>query len=165
MSYQVIARKFRPGTFDEVIGQEAIVKTLKNALKSEKLAHAYLFCGLRGTGKTTLARLLAKIMNCQKPSESMNPCLECSSCRDFQSSQPMDFIEIDGASHRGIDDIKHIVDTLAYSSVNKFKIILIDEVHMLTKEAFNAPAPRSAFQKPSSAMMSSQRVGPFEPAA
>ncbi len=138
MSYQVIARKFRPGTFDEVIGQEAIVKTLKNALKSEKLAHAYLFCGLRGTGKTTLARLLAKIMNCQKPSESMNPCLECSSCRDFQSSQPMDFIEIDGASHRGIDDIKHIVDTLAYSSVNKFKIILIDEVHMLTKEAFNA---------------------------
>jgi DNA polymerase-3 subunit gamma/tau len=138
MSYQVIARKFRPGTFEEVVGQSAIVKTLKNALKSQRLAHAYLFCGLRGTGKTTLARLLAKAMNCLNPSESMDPCGTCSSCKDFQSSQALDFIEIDGASHRGIDDIKSIIDTLTYSSIHKYKIILIDEVHMLTKEAFNA---------------------------
>lgn len=138
MSYQVIARKFRPTKFDEVVGQDAIVKTLKNALKSGRVAHAYLFCGLRGTGKTTLARLLAKIINCQKPQESMDPCGTCASCLDFQSTQPLDFIEIDGASHRGIDDIKSIIDTLAYSSSSRFKIILIDEVHMLTKEAFNA---------------------------
>jgi DNA polymerase III subunit gamma/tau len=138
MSYQVIARKFRPKAFEDVVGQDAIVKTLKNALSTSRLAHAYLFCGLRGTGKTTLARLLAKAMNCLNLTESMNPCGACSSCLDFQSSQSIDFIEIDGASHRGIDDIKTIVDTLTYSSVHKFKIILIDEVHMLTKEAFNA---------------------------
>lgn len=138
MSYQVIARKFRPTTFDEVIGQDAIVKTLKNALKSGKIAHAYLFCGLRGTGKTTLARLFAKAMNCQNLNDAIEPCGICPSCKDFQSSQPLDFIEIDGASHRGIDDIKSIVDTLAYSSKSRYKIILIDEVHMLTKEAFNA---------------------------
>lgn len=138
MSYQVIARKFRPSTFDEVVGQGAIVKTLKNALKFDRLAHAYLFCGLRGTGKTTLARLLAKVMNCVNPTETFDPCGQCSSCKDFQSSQALDFIEIDGASHRGIDDIKSIIDTLTYSSVHKYKIILIDEVHMLTKEAFNA---------------------------
>lgn len=138
MSYQVIARKFRPSTFDEVVGQNAIVKTLKNALKSERLAHAYLFCGLRGTGKTTLARLLAKAMNCVTPSQNFDPCGLCSSCKDFQTSQALDFIEIDGASHRGIDDIKSIIDTLTYSSVHRYKIILIDEVHMLTKEAFNA---------------------------
>lgn len=138
MSYQVIARKFRPTKFDEVVGQDAIVKTLKNALKSGRVSHAYLFCGLRGTGKTTLARLLAKIINCQSPLESMDPCGLCPSCLDFQSTQPLDFIEIDGASHRGIDDIKSIIDTLAYSSSNRYKVILIDEVHMLTKEAFNA---------------------------
>lgn len=138
MSYQVIARKFRPVTFDEVVGQDAVVKTLKNALKSGKIAHAYLFCGLRGTGKTTLARLFAKAMNCQQLSTAIEPCGHCASCMDFQASQPLDFIEIDGASHRGIDDIKSIIDTLAYSSRSHYKIILIDEVHMLTKEAFNA---------------------------
>jgi DNA polymerase-3 subunit gamma/tau len=138
MSYQVIARRFRPSTFEEVVGQDLIVKTLKNSLLSQKLAHAYLFCGLRGTGKTTLARLLAKAMNCEKLLPNGNPCHQCGSCQSFQSSTPLDFIEIDGASHRGIDDIKTLLETVTYSSTHKFKIILIDEVHMLTKEAFNA---------------------------
>jgi DNA polymerase-3 subunit gamma/tau len=138
MSYQVIARKFRPSSFNDVIGQDAIVKTLKSALSSNRLAHAYLFSGLRGTGKTTLARLLAKAMNCLALDQEANPCTRCASCLEFQAQKTLDFIEIDGASHRGIDDIKNIVDTLTYSSVHRFKIILIDEVHMLTKEAFNA---------------------------
>jgi len=138
MSYQVIARKFRPHCFEEVVGQDAIVKTLKNALKSGNLAHAYLFCGLRGTGKTTLARLLAKALNCTQLKPTMDPCETCSSCQDFSSGKTLDFIEIDGASHRGIDDVKSIVETLGYASLHRYKIILIDEVHMLTKEAFNA---------------------------
>jgi DNA polymerase-3 subunit gamma/tau len=138
MSYQVIARKFRPTQFSEVMGQDAIVKTLKFALKSQRLAHAYLFCGLRGTGKTTLARILAKAMNCEKLLEAIDPCGNCPSCQAFDKSSSLDFIEIDGASHRGIEEIKNIIDTIAYSSGSKYKIILIDEVHMLTKEAFNA---------------------------
>lgn len=137
--YQVLARRYRPQSFCEVLGQEAIVTTLKNAIKMGKLAHAYLFCGARGTGKTTLARVFAKALNCQSPSIEGEPCNGCSSCKEITSGHSLDILEIDGASHRGIDDIRQINETVGYaSSSGKYKIYIIDEVHMLTKEAFNA---------------------------
>lgn len=138
-AYQVIARKYRPQSFDEVLGQPAIVTTLKNAIKMGRLAHAYLFCGSRGTGKTTLARVFAKALNCQNPSEDLEPCNQCASCKEIAAGNSLDVLEIDGASHRGIDDIRQINETVGYSSsCGKYKIYIIDEVHMLTKEAFNA---------------------------
>lgn len=137
--YQVLARKYRPQSFDEVLGQAAIVTTLKNAIKMGRLAHAYLFCGSRGTGKTTLARVFAKALNCQNPSPDREPCNQCSSCKEIAVGNSLDVLEIDGASHRGIDDIRQINETVGYSSSSgKYKIYIIDEVHMLTKEAFNA---------------------------
>lgn len=136
--YQVIARKFRPQTFKDVVGQEAIVTTLKNAIKNKRLAQAYLFCGSRGTGKTTLARLLSKALNCRQLSEDFEPCNQCSSCREIASGVSLDVLEIDGASHRGIEDIRQINETVGYASGGNYKIYIIDEVHMLTKEAFNA---------------------------
>lgn len=137
--YQVLARKYRPQCFNEVLGQEAIVTTLKNAIKMGRLAHAYLFCGSRGTGKTTLARVFAKALNCQNPTQDREPCSVCSTCREIASGNSLDVLEIDGASHRGIDDIRQINETVGYaSSSGKYKIYIIDEVHMLTKEAFNA---------------------------
>lgn len=137
--YQVLARKYRPQTFKEVIGQEPIVRTLKNALKSGKTAHAYLFSGSRGTGKTTLARILAKALNCEKISDDCEPCNSCRSCQEISAGCSLDVLEIDGASHRGIDDIKQINDSVGYCPANgKVKVYIIDEVHMLTKEAFNA---------------------------
>lgn len=137
--YLVIARKYRPKCFSEVLGQDAIVSTLKNGIKHGRLAHAYLFSGPRGTGKTTLARLLAKAINCQTPTPAFDPCNTCSSCRDIGFGNSLDVIEIDGASNRGIDDIRQINETVGYSTASgKYKIYIIDEVHMLTKEAFNA---------------------------
>lgn len=136
--YQVIARKFRPQSFKDVIGQEAIVTTLKNAIRSKRLAQAYLFCGSRGTGKTTLARLVAKAINCLEPTADLEPCNHCSSCREIISGMSLDVLEIDGASHRGIEDIRQINDTVGYASSGHYKVFIIDEVHMLTKEAFNA---------------------------
>lgn len=137
--YQVLARRYRPQTFKEVVGQKAAVTTLKNALKMGKLAHAYLFCGSRGIGKTTLARLFAKALNCKQRTEELEPCNQCSSCLEITRGQSLDVIEIDGASNRGIDDIRQINETVHYApSHGLFKIYLIDEVHMLTKEAFNA---------------------------
>ena len=139
LKYQVLARKYRPQIFKDVVGQEAIVTTLKNALKFDKVAHAYLFCGSRGVGKTTLARLFAKALNCQARNSDLEPCNECASCREIGTSQSLDVIEIDGASNRGIDDIRQINETISYApSQGRFKIYIIDEVHMLTKEAFNA---------------------------
>lgn len=137
--YQVFARRYRPKTFREVLGQDAIVATLRNAIKNNRIAHAYLFCGSRGTGKTTLARLFAKALNCQALSSDFEPCNSCSSCREISSSSSMDVLEIDGASNRGIDDIRQINETVAYTAASgKYKVYIIDEVHMLTKEAFNA---------------------------
>lgn len=137
--YQVIARKYRPQTFTAVVGQEAIVTTLKNALRFHRLAHAYLFCGCRGTGKTTLARIFAKALNCSNLSDSQEPCNACPSCLEVISGRSLDVLEIDGASNRGIDDIRQINETIGYApSSGKYKIYIIDEVHMLTKEAFNA---------------------------
>lgn len=153
MAYQVLARKYRPKTFAEVIGQETVVTTLKNGIKNKRLAHAYLFCGSRGTGKTTLARVFAKALNCLHPTADGEPCTTCSSCKEIASGHSLDVLEIDGASHRGIDDIRQINETVGYAtSTGGYKIYIIDEVHMLTKEAFNAllktleePPPRVLF--------------------
>lgn len=137
--YQVIARKYRPQTFASVVGQEAIVTTLKNSLRFNRLAQAYLFCGCRGTGKTTLARVFAKALNCAYPFADFEPCNTCSSCLDIIAGRSLDVLEIDGASNRGIDDIRQINETIGYAPASgKYKIYIIDEVHMLTKEAFNA---------------------------
>ncbi|MCF7806717.1 MAG: DNA polymerase III subunit gamma/tau [Simkaniaceae bacterium] len=137
--YQVIAKKFRPQTFAEVFGQAPIITTLKNALRMQRVAHAYLFTGCRGSGKTTLVRLFAKAINCHSLSSDFEPCNACPSCLDIMSGRSLDILEIDGASNRGIDDIRQINDTVGYASTHGgYKIIIIDEVHMLTKEAFNA---------------------------
>jgi len=137
--YEVIARRFRPQRFDDVLGQDAVVATLKNAIKHERLAQAYLFCGTRGTGKTTLARLLAKAINCKERGSHLDPCGKCASCREIAASISFDVLEIDGASNRGIDDIRALTENAPYASASGgTKITIIDEVHMLTKEAFNA---------------------------
>lgn len=138
--YQIIPRKFRPKRFDEVAGHPAIVTTLKNALKNERSGQAYLFCGARGCGKTTLARLFAKALNCAHLNEDQEPCNQCTSCQEISEGRSLDIIEIDGASNRGIDDIRQINETVGYapSTAGQTKIYIIDEVHMLTKEAFNA---------------------------
>lgn len=137
--YQVIARKFRPQRFNEMVGQEPLVTTLQNALRLGRLPHAYLFSGPRGTGKTSIARLFAKAINCENRSIDIEPCNHCSSCVEIQSGSSLDVLEIDGASHRGIDDIRKINETVGFSALSgRYKIYIIDEVHMLTKEAFNA---------------------------
>ncbi|MCH9614182.1 MAG: hypothetical protein SP1CHLAM54_11980 [Chlamydiia bacterium] len=129
---------YRPQKFIEVLGQEAIVQTLKNAIKLKRIGNAYLFCGMRGTGKTTLARLFAKAINCENL-ENGEPCNTCQSCKEITSGSSLDVIEIDGASNRGIEDIRQINDNVGYASWSgQCKITIIDEVHMLTKEAFNA---------------------------
>lgn len=134
-----LARRYRPQLFRDVFGQEPAVQTLKNALKEQKSAHAYLFCGTRGCGKTTLARILAKALNCAHFHEKQEPCLECDCCRQISTGNSLDIIEIDGASHRGIDDVRQLQETVNFQpSMGRYKIYIIDEVHMLTKEAFNA---------------------------
>lgn len=136
--YIALSRKFRPLTFDDVTGHETVIKILKNQLTTKTLAHAYLFTGLHGTGKTTLARILAKALNCSNLKDG-NPCNSCSSCKEITASHSLDVLEIDGASNRGIDDIRNINETVGYATFQgKYKIYIIDEVHMLTKEAFNA---------------------------
>jgi len=132
-----IYRKYRPQTFDEVYGQEHILETLKQALKLNRVAHAYLFSGARGVGKTTVARLLAKAVNCLD--EKVKPCGKCANCLAIQENRFIDLIEIDAASNRGIDEIRQLRDKIQFSpSVGKKRVYIIDEVHMLTREAFNA---------------------------
>lgn len=138
MAYQVTARKWRPQKFEDVVGQEHITATLKNAIKTNRIAHAYIFTGPRGVGKTTTARILAKALNCENP-QDFEPCNQCQMCKTINDSQTMDIIEIDGASNRGIDEIRTLRESVKYAPTRgKYKIYIIDEVHMLTKESFNA---------------------------
>ncbi len=138
MSYLVLARKYRPMRFEEVVGQQHVTATLRNAISSGRLANAYLFAGPRGVGKTSVARILAKALNCDK-GPTVTPCNECPSCREIAESRSLDVLEIDGASNRGIDEVRNLRETLRYAPTpGKYKIYIIDEVHMLTMEAFNA---------------------------
>jgi len=138
MSYLVLARKWRPKFFDEVVGQEHVARTLKNSIEQDRVHHAYLFCGARGVGKTSTARILAKSLNCEEGPTS-EPCYDCQSCADITEGQSVDVYEIDGASNRGINEIRELREGVRYApSQGRFKIYIIDEVHMLTTEAFNA---------------------------
>lgn len=138
MSYQALYRKFRPDNFEDVKGQEAIVRTLKNQITQDRIGHAYLFCGTRGTGKTSVAKLFAKAVNCEQHVDG-SPCGECDTCRNIAAGVSMNVIEIDAASNNGVDNIREIVEEVSYSPTEgKFKVYIIDEVHMLSTGAFNA---------------------------
>ena len=138
MSYQALYRKWRPSEFDEVKGQDHIVTTLKNQIKADRIGHAYLFCGTRGTGKTTVAKIFAKAVNCLNPVDG-SPCNECDMCRAINNQTSMNVIEIDAASNNGVDNIREIRDEVTYSPTEgKYKVYIIDEVHMLSIGAFNA---------------------------
>ena len=138
MSYLVLARKWRPQTFQDVIGQEHVVKTIANAIKMDRVAHAYLFCGARGVGKTTTARLLAKALNCEK-GPTADPCGQCQPCQEIAAGSSIDVAEIDGASHNGVENVREIRENAKYlPQRDRHKIYIIDEVHMLSGAAFNA---------------------------
>ena len=138
MSYQVLARKWRPKKFSELVGQEHVVRALSNALDSGRMHHAFLFTGTRGVGKTTIARIFAKSLNCEQ-GQSSHPCGECSTCRDIDAGRFMDLLEIDAASNTGVDDVREVIENAQYTpSRGRYKVYLIDEVHMLSKSAFNA---------------------------
>ena len=138
MAYQALYRKWRPDNFEDVKGQDHIVTTLQNQIKADRIGHAYLFCGTRGTGKTSIAKIFAKAVNCEHPING-SPCNECESCRAIATGNSMNVIEIDAASNNGVDNIRQIRDEVQYSPTQgKYKVYIIDEVHMLSIGAFNA---------------------------
>ena len=140
MSYQVLARKYRPSTFSEVVGQEHILRALENSIQHNKLHQAYMFSGTRGVGKTTIARVFAKCLNCQKSDmPQTEPCNECTACLEIKAGRHIEFLEVDAASRTGVDDMRELLESVQYKPANaRYKIYLIDEVHMLSKSSFNA---------------------------
>src|SRR5213596_896731 len=139
MAYQVIARKWRPQKFDDVVGQQAVTRTLRNALASGRLAHAFVFAGPRGVGKTTTARILARALNCVN-GPTADPCGECEPCREIAEGRDMDVLEIDAATHTGVDNVREvIISGLSIMPVrNRYKVFIIDEVHQLSAASFNS---------------------------
>ena len=138
MSYEVFARKYRPQTFDDLVGQNHVSQTLKNAVEQNRLAHAYLFVGPRGVGKTSTARILAKALNCVN-GPTVTPCGVCDNCKEIAAGNSLDVIEIDGASNNSVEDVRELRDNVRYAPAKgRYKIYLIDEVHMLSSAAFNA---------------------------
>ena len=140
MSYQVLARKYRPSTFSEVVGQEHILRALENSIQHNKLHQAYMFSGTRGVGKTTIARVFAKCLNCQESDmPQTEPCNECTACLEIKTGRHIEFLEVDAASRTGVDDMRELLESVQYKPANaRYKIYLIDEVHMLSKSSFNA---------------------------
>ncbi len=152
MTYLILARKYRPKTFEEMIGQKTVVQTLENAIKNNRVAQAYIFSGMRGVGKTTAARILAKALNCQY-GPTPTPCNKCEFCKEIYEDRSVDVLEIDGASNRGIEEVRALREGVRYRPIrSRFRVVIIDEVHMLTREAFNAllktleePPPHTIF--------------------
>jgi len=153
MSYLVLARKYRPATFEQVVGQEHVTRTLRNAIRTKRIGHAFLFSGLRGVGKTSVARILAKTLNCMDEQHLDEPCGHCASCVEIDEGRSLDVVEMDAASHTGVDDIRELRESVVYApGGERYKVYIIDEVHMLSKNAFNAllktleePPPRVVF--------------------
>ena len=138
-NYIVSARKYRPSTFASVVGQGALTATLRNAIITRRLAHAYLFTGSRGVGKTTCARIFAKTINCQNPTAEGDPCNECESCRLFNENRSLNIMELDAASNNGVDAIRELTDQVRIPPTSgRYRVFIIDEVHMLSPAAFNA---------------------------